>query len=794
MTTSLNKLLGINIQAKLAIAFTGLSIVPLLLIGLYGIHVNSESLKEKALEDLAHHVSTIQESVRHFLSGSRSDMRFLSGSYPFRELMAAREAGDPAAAGRIRGEVEKYFISFAQSREIYYRLRFIDAGGEELLRVVRDGGGYRAVPEGELGEGGNRFYSLLVRDLAPGQSAFAPVELDDREAGVLIPAISHAYPVFDDSGRMAGILVADIYAERFFAVFDKGTGPEPPGEVVLVSSDGYYLYHSERKKDWNRLLASRDASNLHHDYPGDVASKIVSGGEGTIEEGLENIIVYASLFPGHSDLRNAYALFESIPTRIIFAPVESFKKVFVTLLLFFLAAAIVLSYFAAHQFTEPIRTLQKGAERIASGHFEDRLEIETRDEIEMLAEQFNRMAGSIAEREREIERHRDRLEELVAARTEELSRERDKLRTILDNVPSAFLVLDRDLRILSASAAYHSLTGKAVEEVIGQSCEESLCGHFGGMTCPTRRSLESGAMETEVLTRGDGTGGTRHIECVSIPVRRNGAVNSVIEIITDITNRKRLEEQLVRSEKFASTGEMAAVIAHEIRNSVTSIKLTLQLLAENPSIESSDLESLRISLQSIDRMEELVTSLLKFAGPAELECEPSDIHRVLRESVAFTRPQYEARRIRMKTDFQGPKGLLMLDPDRLKEAFINLILNASQAIESGGEIRITVRGVRVDRAVRNLRDAKPGEQGTEVRFEPGDPAVEVRVEDTGCGIPPHDLERIFDPFYSTKLAGTGLGLSLVKRIVNQHHGVIRAESDGPGKGSRFIVLLPDRPV
>jgi PAS domain S-box-containing protein len=454
------------------------------------------------------------------------------------------------------------------------------------------------------------------------------------------------------------------------------------------------------------------------------------------------------------------------------------------MLLLFLLLSSILAILAAGQMTKPIRKLQQGAEVISSGNYNFRLSIDTNDEIEDLSRQFNLMAEKLAKHEMEIKMHRNHLEELVARRTKELIEEKMKLQNILDNVPSAFLLIDRNFKIISASSAVKSLTGySSPDEVIGKYCYECFSKFNLCSDCKIKEVIKSERSSISIQKVKIDDNPERYFEISFIPIFKNGKINMILEVITDITERKRTEEKLIRSEKLAFVGEMAAVIAHEIRNSITSIKMILQLYLESGNLTEENKESLGVAMDSISKIENTVNQLLQFSRPSPLKFEPVNINALLDISIEFSRIQFRKKRIDVKKFYDKNLPQIYGDVNSLKEAFVNIIINASQSIQKEGTIRITTGREILSSPLSN----HPAYE--ETGLEPGTEVVHIEISDTGCGIPQGVIDKIFEPFFTTKTEGTGLGLSIVRRVVNNHNGIIRVESK-TGSGSTFHIYLP----
>jgi PAS domain S-box-containing protein len=748
--TDLNRILKFSIRSKLTIAFVGLSTLSLLIVGLYIIRMHTRSLQDSQLLHLERDVLVLQERTAAFLSNVEGDVRFLSQSLAFPTL--AEGKGD----GVLRQTVVEQVAAFAQAKGIYYQIWCADREGQAVLNVRWKGDHYAALAQEELERIGAHYYLQLIEGLKPGQFAVAPVELTgDQE---LVAAISYALPIFGQSGAFAGIVVADVFARDFFQVIEQSYA-NLEGKIILVSQEGYYLYHPDKKREWSKLLASRHEDTLQRDYPPAVTAAILSGKAGTVFSS-ESVIAYAPLLDHGPTI---YTIFESIPKATIFAPVASFKRFFSSFFILFVGVSAILAYFASNQFTRPIRRLQEGAEVIAAGNFGHRLRTETYDELEHLAEALNRMAGSLQDREARIRRHESELEELVTERTRELSEEKGRLQAILDNVPSAFVMLDPDLTIRSASAAFERITGRALEQVRGRKCYDLFWGEKACANCSAQQAMQSGQIVLDIEQVAGQAGDARYLERVAIPIRVDGRIERILEVITDVTERKRIEAQMIRAQKLAVVGEMASVIAHEVRNSLTSVKMILQLEMERQDLSGADREALEVAAGSIRRMESMVSDLLKFARTTPPACAPHDLNRIVEEGTVLAQYQLNQNGVRIVCRLAPDLSVVMADESHLKEAFINLILNAAAAVTEAGEVVVETR----------QRDAE----------------VEVTVADDGCGIPETHLGRVFDPFFTTRPEGTGLGLSIVRRTVEQHGGTISVESR-EGQGSRFTVRLP----
>ena len=230
----------------------------------------------------------------------------------------------------------------------------------------------------------------------------------------------------------------------------------------------------------------------------------------------------------------------------------------------------------------------------------------------------------------------------------------------------------------------------------------------------------------------------------------------------------RLAARTRGQEHLLELGQLVGGLAHEIKNPLSTINLNLKLLAEDlerypDEMHGRWLRRLKGVQEEANRLRNVLDDFLRFAGRFELTPETVDIRRIVDELVVFFAPQAEAARVVMRTSLPGSPVTCKVDVGLLKQAVLNLVINGVQAMEAGGELIIAVGSDRTS--------------GT------------IEVIDTGPGIAPNDLPRIFDVYYTTKKGGTGLGLPIIRRIVREHGGAIRAESE-VGKGTRFVISLP----
>lgn len=794
MNYSYNKIIPfLSLRKKLIIAFALLSTIPLLIFGMVGIYKSMESMREIALENLSHNVEIINERAQNFIININNDIQYLTSTSEFKTFINKDNIWDKNSVNDSR-KVSTQILDFISSRKMFYQIRFISADSNELFRIQQLDSSYKIIPKDKLSEGSFKYYFILTEKSDKKNISIIPTELIN-EKNRTIPTISFALKIFNDSGNFCGILITDIYAKELFQVLEHNTQLTFGQEIVIVNSEGNYLYHSEKKKNWNSLLAHKTEENIFEKYSKEFTNAIISVNSGFISDNDDEIIAYEPLFITSFVEGTSYFIFEKVNKKNIFAQARSFAYISVIFIAIFLLISIPMGLLATNQIVKPIKELKRGAEIIAQGNYSHKLNIRTNDEIEELTYQFNIMAQVLAEREHQLANHQKKLERTVIERTSELNNEKEKIQVILDNVPSAFLLIDNDQKILTASAAIKDIAGVSPLDIINENCSLVLGSDLICKNCTLKFSDSEKKVSNFIESKIDNSGEVVYIEHISIPLSLTDNKSAVLEILTDITNRKKTEEHLLKLEKLITIGETTALIAHEFRNSLTSVKMFIQLQRES-SVSKDDVDSLNQSLDSITRMEKIVNNLLGFSRAVNPVLIAGDINMIINECLLFVQPQFRKKNISIKKTLNASIPHILMDENLLKEGIINLIINAEQAIKTDGEIFVSTDLVIQKTEINDFAYVDKVKQNKtagqyKINLPKGSQLIKIEIHDNGMGIARQNLHKIFDPFFTTKSGGSGLGLAMVKRTINQHGGVVLVESS-PKAGTTFKILLPLR--
>jgi len=354
--------------------------------------------------------------------------------------------------------------------------------------------------------------------------------------------------------------------------------------------------------------------------------------------------------------------------------------------------------------------------------------------------------------------------------------------TLLQNLTSGVIAAGTDERVTVFNNEAGDITGLNWQQMLDASLGE-LPLELAEPLVTTLRTGES--QDNREITLPVGTGDVIIRASTSIFHGQDGEVLGALMVLTDITAIKRLELQIRRSDRLASLGTLSAGMAHEIKNPLVSLKTFAQLLPER--YQDSDFRDTFSNLigHEIDRIDSLVNQLLRFARPAKPILKPLHAHEILEKALTLVGHRLYQKDIKLNRSWHAETDTIRGDADQLEQVFLNFFLNAMDAMKTHGELSVKT-DIRSDEqwvSNQNYSNGGNGSRGD------GREALRITIRDTGEGIRAEDLPHVFDPFFTTKDYGTGLGLSVVHGIVQEHGGQIEVESELQ-KGTAFHILLP----
>ncbi len=443
---------------------------------------------------------------------------------------------------------------------------------------------------------------------------------------------------------------------------------------------------------------------------------------------------------------------------------------------FGLALAVIFSVLFVRSVLKPYATLSSAARDFQQ--IEPALSPAPAGDIEFVTQTFQRMIDVLKAKEEELSR-------LYAAERERTQQLEQYQEDILGGMTSGVVSCRADGSIIVFNKTAQQILGYRVDEVLGRTFAEAF-GPEAPLARMAREGLERQRVHSRLefsVKRRDGTG--RWIGVTSSVLRdKAGQLLGFTILLTDLTEIVTLRRQVTLKESLATLGEMSAGIGHEFRNSLGAIRGFVRLLQKTLGEEAEGAGHVRDILAEIGDLEVVLKDFLSFARPVSLQLSEASLGGLVEEAVASCREEIEAPGIRLARLLPAEPVQVALDPALMKQALVNLIRNACEAMQGGGALTVGA----------GLVSGEPAEEadgGAEVGTQARTWWAELLVGDTGPGIPEADRERIFMPFFSTKDQGTGLGLALVQKTVVAHGGRIELES-AEGVGSLFRVLLPHR--
>lgn len=419
-------------------------------------------------------------------------------------------------------------------------------------------------------------------------------------------------------------------------------------------------------------------------------------------------------------------------------------------LTFFLVGAIALVI--RMSVVRRLQRLENTARLVSQGDLERRVPVEGSDIVSWLGREFNTMADSVSGLVGEVRSQRERLE------------------TVINSIDDGIVVLDPERKIIAANDAFLSRTGSSREQILGCCCYEMKPGPCNVTDCPTVECLRSGARQVRICERrrADGTIAWEEIHASPI-LDASGHLAQVVEVWRDISERRAAEANLAESHRLASVGVLASGFSHELNTPLATVLTCVEGIlretpggADGPKDESRIRQNAAIAREQILRCRGITQHFLRLSRGQRRDGAIVDLRQAIAAAQLLADPTARAHSVQIEVRPFTLSLHIRADEAEFQNLLINLLLNAIQASKPGSKVHVAVQG------------------GKDVR---------IRVSDQGCGIPPDCHQKIFEPFFSLREGGTGLGLFLSLNVVRRWGGDILVESI-PGKGSVFEVVLP----
>ena len=335
---------------------------------------------------------------------------------------------------------------------------------------------------------------------------------------------------------------------------------------------------------------------------------------------------------------------------------------------------------------------------------------------------------------------------------------------VVENVPIGLLALDHQGKIAAFNRGAEAILQLSAPQTIGQPADHIIPPELLDEIHHSKKQTDVIEKEIECKTAG-GNMIPLEIGASSLKDENDVFLGNVL-LFKDLTEVRTLRREVARSQRLASVGRLAAGVAHEIRNPLSSIKGFATYFKQRYPDRPEDQQTADIMIQEVDRLNRVVGQLLEFAKPVPVKPKPVLLQALLDDSIKLIRDRAAEKGISIRTQNNAQADEVRIDPDRINQVLLNLYLNAIDSMEKGGELKVEISS-----------DGQPRD-------------VVIQVSDTGHGVSREDLSRIFEPYFTTKSTGTGLGLAIAHNIVEAMGGKITVESEKE-VGTTFTVALPN---
>ncbi len=416
-----------------------------------------------------------------------------------------------------------------------------------------------------------------------------------------------------------------------------------------------------------------------------------------------------------------------------------------------LVVSVAVGLGAGRVLLRSLRRIAQGMERLARGEYGATVDLTRDDELGELAARVNRLG------------------EQIRTDRSQWQSEKTQMEGIINSLEDSVIFLNPQREVVFCNQGAERVLNRRLEEMVGHPLEALLSGEHPLL--PVVEELFEAHQERRNLPlkvpRPDG--GTRELAVSSYLIQEGERVGGSVLAMKDLDPVRAVHSLVTYSQKLAALGRLTSGVAHEVKNPLNAMRIHLELLKTRLAGERAEVvENLDVIAQEIQRLDRVVQGFLKFVRPQELRLVPVNLNALLAEVARLSAPEAAQNGSQIALDLAPHLPPAMGDAELLEQAYTNLVTNAIQAMPGGGTVTLATRLL-------------PEE------------AIQVRVSDKGVGIPPEDRDKIFRLYYTTKPNGSGIGLSLVYRIIQMHDGHIDVES-AVGQGTTMILTLPAAPV
>src|SRR3989338_5792703 len=781
---------------KLTVLFISISVIVITIMLAIAYFQVGKILESEIRRRMESRVIFTMDALGRFLSRSLNDIKII--------------AGDPViSSGNATAEqITERLIFFRNTYKQYGSLSFFNL---ERIRIADTAG---------LHIGKQHQMVPYWEDVLSGKMSAAR---DVRIAEELqVPIVYFASVVNNKEGRATGVVVARLPASHLFEMAKGNVGIQEE-EMNIINKDGLLIYSNHNREgilkehlpEWESIkMAQRE--------------KIFGSGKSKRPDEKEMHFIAFCRERGYLDFKgNGWIIVSHVPTRVVYGPINKLFKILVMMFIVMLPGLVLAGYLFSKTVSLPLPMLSFSAGEIGKGKLDTVIEVKSKDEFGSLANTFKQMAADLKKTTISI----DSLNKEITEREKtewDLKNQKAFIESTLNAIPDIFYAFDKSGKFLIWNESFRKVTGYsdvelhrikptgfflrediprifvAIERIWkdGVSRETAnlvlkdgtqlpyefissvlkdgvgnIIGFSGtGRDLSERKKAEedlSHALKKEIKSR----------EILSSMLADNNEIRKRLE--QNIEELKRAQALLVQAEKLSSIGQLAAGVAHEVKNPLAVIQLGTEYLMKKLDGQESFQETLSDIDQSVKRANSVVKGLLNLAGVKKINLSEEKILAVIDSSILRVKHELIKNHVNIVKGGDAQNLSVGVDKQQMEQVFINLFMNAIQAMGvQGGDISVYLDIVRMTEELPDV-----GRRSID-RFSVGESALRIVVRDRGPGFSFGQLEKLFGPFYTTKTAGlgTGLGLVVVKEIVELHGGIIIA-ANHDGGGAQFSIYL-----
>lgn len=784
-------------QHMLLIPFVGLILLSVSVVGMVSMH-NGNQAVDRAVNRLKTETGT---RITDHLT------RFLTLPHQINQTNAAALGGglvDPGDQAALARYFRDQVLIFDSVTSINFSNRdggLVNAGregqGDDLYEIVTDD--FKSGPFRKYALDGRGRRAGVISTLQYFDGRTRPWYIDAVEKGrpvwsdpyVLFTgqdlSINAALPVVDAHNRLLGVVAVDLFLSHL-SEFLSRLNADPGARSVVLERSGLMIATSSGEKPFTRSPGTADYRRKGLEHSIDPVARAAAaalrdtfGGyhqirdQALFEFDLEDERQLGNVIPYKGPHGLDWLVVTIIPEQAFMAHVPGTHRATFGVILVTLLAAAGIGVLICRIITRPVSELDIAAGELSRGKWDQRIRRPARiREISDLTDAFNQMAGQ--------------LEQMVTGLNREISERRKaekKYQTLVENLTEIVYTLDTQANITYVSPSIKELSGYDPREVVGRNFIEFVHPEDIDGRLEQYHKVMSGVIESSEYRFLDKAGNPVWIKTCARPVMENGSITGIHGVLTDITKLKAAEARIRQLEKAESLDRMAAAVAHHYNNQLTAVMGNLEL-AQMQAEEAEQADLARVlnnAMASARRAARMGDAMLGLLGNKTERRQRLDLVAICREFLA----EFQSRmpeNISLQVCLPGSGLEVMANAGQIKDLLDNLVQNAREAMgEKTGRIE-------VDMAAADPADI-PQTPRWPLTFTPEAARyVRVSVKDQGDGIPADQVEKIFDPFFSTRFIGRGLGLSICLSIVKSHNGCIILET-ASGKGSLFHVFLPE---